>query len=196
MTVKPPREDMPTGAIDIPVERALFDMLLAPACTALLVIAIGIMVLFGPAKTGSANISLFRFFTWPVLLLLLLSLVAGHELVHGLAYQLLGKVQTRYRPRYLQGMLTVAYPEGAMPLRAYRWALALPAVLTMPVYLSGPLVGHLGLTLVGWVALCFCISDLLLLWALRSFSGRALVHKYADRPGMRIDLPAESHTPK
>ena len=120
--------------------------------------------------------------------LLLLGIVV-HEALHAAGWRLFAGVPWRDITFgiHWKALMPYAHCRVPVPARAYRWAGALPGLLTglLPVLLA-LIFGWGGLLILGAILLSSAAGDALIIWALRGVPANARVVDHPSLPGSLV----------
>ncbi len=120
---------------------------------------------------------------------LLFGAIVVHELLHGVAFFLIGKIPRAKIGFGVKWLTFTPYCHCAepMPANAYRWAVALPTLVLGAIPgLLGLLFGNFLLAFWAVIMLVSGSGDLAILWAIRSVPGAAIVCDHPSRAGCLV----------
>lgn len=119
---------------------------------------------------------------------LLLS-IPVHEVLHALGFKYFGKI-TWAKMKFgfsLRQMVFYAHPTIPLNIKAYTWAVALPALIigVLPLAL-GLIIGSLPLGSLGLISIFNSAGDLLVIWKLREVGKNSQILDHPDKIGFKI----------
>ncbi|HET8623541.1 MAG TPA: DUF3267 domain-containing protein [Gemmatimonadales bacterium] len=152
-------------------------------------------MLNGPGSVAAAIDSLLAT-PWVWIPALILGIVA-HELIHGLAWALAGRLPLQAIRFGMNWKALSPHAQCTMPLpaSAYRRGAAAPSlVLGLVPAIAGSLFGEGGVAAFGWLMIIGAGGDIVVLWLLRKLPGHVRVEDHPTRAGcVAVNEPASGN---
>jgi hypothetical protein len=138
--------------------------------------------------------SLIQFMDWSSFVPAILIGVIVHELIHGFAWALFGKVPFRKIQFGLKALTPYAHCRVPIRAQAYRMGAVMPTLLLgiLP-YVIGLTSGAGWFTVLGLVYIFAGGGDLLVLWTLRGVDGESWVMDHPSRAGCYVLEENQDH---
>lgn len=180
--------------LSVPMTRANLYSIFFAIPAAVILIA-GYLVFWGTGGLTHARFLIYKYFYLSVVILI--SGILLHELLHGLTWIWFGKkaIHTIYYGINLKVLSPYAHCREPLNIQAYRWGAAMPGlILGIIPALLGIITGNGIIMLFGLLFTVAAGGDAFIIWSLRKESSHELVLDHPKHAGCLIIEPSHDQT--